>query len=131
MATPDRVVGGYICPGGSVSRVVYFSLEPDLNWFYTFLSGQLGKELVEQRDLRTATRHGWELDEDAAAEFACLTPTLPIHLIKEVYWVHHPKDDVEKTKGVFLCSDQRQGRGCGRLFVQEIASGNKLCSMCM
>ncbi|MCJ7761088.1 thioredoxin family protein [Candidatus Bathyarchaeota archaeon] len=131
LTTPDGVVGGYICPGGFVSRVVYFSLEPNLDWFYAFLSGQLGKELVEQRDLRTATRHGWELDEGAAAELACLTSTLQVPLIKEAYWVYHPKNDVEKTRGVFLCSDPKQEKGYGRLFVQETTSGNRLCPMCM
>ncbi len=129
-ATPDEVVGGYICPDGFVSRVVYFSLKPNLDWFYTFLSDQLGKELVENRDLRTATRHGWELDENAAAELACLT-SQEVPLIKEVYWVYHPKDDVEKTRGVFICSDPSQERGCGRLFLQEITSENRLCPRCM
>ena len=129
--TPDGAVGGYICPDGFVSRVVYFSPKPNLDWFYTFLSDQLGKELVEQRDIRIATRHGWELDEEAASELACLTSTLQTPLIKEVYWVYHPKNDVEKIRGVFICSDPRQGRGCGRLFVQEVTSKNRLCAKCI
>ena len=123
------VVGVYSCLGGFVSRVVYYSLEPDLVWFYTFLSGELGKKTVKKRDLRTATRYGWELDEQAASELADLTSARP-PVIKEVYWVHHPSNDAEKSMGVFVCSDPKQGIGCGRLFAQEVTSKNRLCHKC-
>ena len=125
------IVGVYNCPSGFVSRVVYFSLEPDLDWFYAFLSGQLGKKMVEKRDLRTATRYGWELNEEAAEDLVGLTIQLRKPVIREVYWVHHPKNDAEKNRGVFLCSDPAQGRGCRRLFVQEVTSRNRLCPKCI
>jgi thiol-disulfide isomerase/thioredoxin len=127
----NGIVGIYNCPSGFVSRIVYFSLSPNINWFYAFLSGQLGKKMVEKRDLRTATRYGWELDEDGARELADLTSKLQTHVIREVYWVHHPRNDAEKSRGVFLCSDPEHGRGCGRLFVQEVTSKNMLCPKCM
>jgi len=55
------------------------------------------------------------------------TSKLHAPLIREVYWVHNPKNDAEKIRGVFLCSDPEQGRGFGRLFVQEVTSKNRLC----
>ena len=127
----DGIVGVYICPNGFVSRVVYFSLEPNLNWFYAFLSGQLGKKMVQKRDLRIATRYGWELDEDATRELAYLTSKLQTQAIGEVYRLHRPETEVEKSRGVLLCSDPEQGRGCRRLFVQEVTSRNRLCSKCV
>jgi len=126
----DEVVGAYCCPGGFVSRVVYFSLTPDLEWFYVFLSGQLGSEMVERRDLRTATRHGWELGEEAAKEFERLAREWRKPVVKEVYWTRYPRTEAEKSRGVFLCSDPEHGRGCGRLFVQEVMSKVKLCPRC-
>ena len=105
--------------------MIYFSLEPDLNWFYTFLSDQLGREVVERRDLRLATRHDWELDKQAEKlTFKLLKP------MREVYWTRYPKTDVERSKGVFLCSDPGQGRGCGKLFIQEVTSKGRLCPQC-
>jgi glutaredoxin/predicted Zn-ribbon and HTH transcriptional regulator len=125
----DGIVGVYSCPGGFVSRVVYYSLDPNLDWFYTFLSDQLGKGKVKKRDLRIATRYGWELDEHAASELADLTSARP-PVMREVYWVHHPSNDAEKSTGVFLCSDPERRRGCGRLFIQELTSKNRLCPKC-
>ncbi len=125
----NGVVGVYSCPGGFASRVVYYSLEPNLDWFYTFLSGELGNKTVKKRDLRTATRYGWELDEQASSELADLTSPRP-PVIREVYWVHHPSNDAEKSTGIFVCSDPKQGIGCGRLFIQEVTSKNRLCPTC-
>jgi hypothetical protein len=126
----NGVIGVYSCLGGFVSRVIYYSLDPNLDWFYTFLSSQLGKKMVRKQDLRTATRYGWELDEHAAADLAEFTSGLHTPVIREVYWVHHPWNDAEKSTGVFLCSDQEQGRGCGRLFIQEVTSKDRFCPKC-
>ena len=47
-------------PGNYASRVVYFSLDPDRDWFENFLQHQVG-DRVRSKDIRSATRHGWEL----------------------------------------------------------------------
>jgi hypothetical protein len=125
-----KVVGAYLCPEGFVSRVVYFGLTPDLEWFHRFLSGQLGGEMVQRRDLRVASRHGWELGEGAAEEFGRLAREGQRPVVKEVYWTRYPRTDADKRRGVFLCSDPKRGRGCGRLFVQEVTSKAKLCPQC-
>lgn len=125
----NGVVGAYCCPDGFVSRVIYFSIKPDLNLFYDFLTDQLGREMVERRDLRLATRHGWELSEQVE-ENRMLSFTRNRFVIKEVYWTRYARTDVDKSKGVFICSDPRQGKGCGKLFIQEITSKNRLCPKC-
>ncbi len=55
------LVGAYVCPQNYVSRVVYFADNPDPNWFHKFLVDKFGKAEVRSRDIRKATRHGWEL----------------------------------------------------------------------
>lgn len=126
----EDVVGVYLCSGSFVSRVVYFSHEPDLDWFYSFISGQVGKRIVSRRDIRMATRHGWELGEEAVSELEEQDLNEHRPVIKEVYWTRYAKTEAAKSKGVFLCSDPAQGKGCGKLFVQNVTSKLKLCPKC-
>lgn len=123
----NGVVGAYVCPDSYVSRVIYFSVNPNIDWFRSFLVSQVGEEVVKDRDLRVATRHGWELESDALTRIGEVSPT---GLIKEVYWTTYPQTEAEKSRGVFLCSYPEKGRGCGRLFVQNIKSRERLCPKC-
>ena len=74
------------------------------------------------------TRYGWELSKETADGLGKLDPEA--EGVKEVYWTRYPRTDEDKGKGVFLCSDPQRGRGCGKLFVQEIKSKMKLCPRC-
>lgn len=123
----NNMVGAYVCPDGYVSRVIYFSIDPDINWFKKFLTTQVGEEIFTERDLRLATRHGWELESDASTEISNMSPT---GVVKEVYWTTYPKTNEERRRGVFLCLDPQKGKGCKRLFVQEVHSSNRLCPKC-
>ncbi len=123
----DKMVGAYICPDGFVSRVIYFSIDPDVKWFKKFLLTQIGEEILYDRDIRQATRHGWELESDALIEIRNVSPT---DVISEVYWTTYPKTDEERRRGIFSCSDSQKGKGCRRLFIQEVNSPNKLCPKC-
>ena len=123
----DNVIGAYVCPGGYVSRVVYFSVHPDVKQFKSFLISQVGEEIVTDRDIRPATRHGWELGSDAMAEIGEVSPT---GVIKEIYWTVYAKTEDERRRGVFVCSHPGKGIGCNRLFVQDKKSRNRLCPKC-
>jgi hypothetical protein len=123
----DCFIGAYVCPDGYVSRVIYFSINPDIKWFRKFLDSQVGEEMVKSRDVRPATRHGWELEKEASAEINKLTPK---GIIKEIYWTTYPKTEEEKRLGVFLCSSVEGERECRRLFVQDIKAKNKVCPKC-
>jgi len=125
-----EVVGVYYCPDGFVSRAIHFSLEPDLEWFYDFLSGQVGRDAVERRDLRVATRHGWELGRGATDDLARISLRADNPVIREVYWTRYPKSDAERSRGIFLCSDPEHDKGCEKLFMQEITSKIRLCPEC-
>ncbi len=125
---PDRVVGAYVCPSGAASQVVSFSLEPDLKWFQDFLEKQVGKGFLNQRDIRYARRHGWELGKEAAREIA--SELGESRSIVETYWTRYPRSDAEKKLRAFLCFDSALGKGCRRLFVQEIESAQRLCPEC-
>lgn len=123
----DKVVGAYACPDGYVSRVVYFSVNPDIDWFRGFLYSQVGEGVLKERDLRIATRHGWELGEDALAEMKRISLR---GVVREVYWTVYPQTEAEGRRGIFLCSGPEEGKGCGRLFVQDIKSKDRLCPRC-
>jgi hypothetical protein len=123
----ENVVGAYVCPSSYVSRVIYFSVKPDIDWFKGFLTSQVGEEIVNNRDIRPATRYGWELGNNAVDEIGEVSPN---SIVREVYWTIYPKTEIEKSRGVFLCSDLEEGRGCHQLFVQDISSTNTLCPKC-
>ena len=119
--------GAYVCPSGYASRLLCFNREPDIEWFKNFLTNQVGEEMVKDRDLRVATRYGWDLEGDLAIEIRSLSPS---GVINVVYWTMYPKSEEERRRGVFLCSDPQTGKGCNRLFVQELTSTNRLCPQC-
>jgi hypothetical protein len=123
----NNVIRAYVCPDGYVSRVVYFSVYPDVKQLRSFLHSQVGEEIVADRDIRPATRHGWELGSDVMVEIGELSPT---GTVKEVYWTVYPKTEDEKNRGIFICSHLEKGRGCSRLFVQDKGSRNRLCPKC-
>jgi predicted Zn-ribbon and HTH transcriptional regulator len=126
-SNPDNVIGAYVCPSGYVSRVVYFGVYSDVKEFKSFLISQVGEEIVTDRDIRPATRHGWELGGDAMAEIGEVSTT---GVVKEIYWTVYPKTEDERRRGVFVCSNPGKGRGCNRLFVQDEKSRNRLCPEC-
>jgi glutaredoxin len=122
-----KTVRAYVCPEGYVSRIIYFSINPDITWFKRYLSNQIDGSMLKDRDIRPATRYGWELKKGASNEIKEVSST---GIIKEVYWTVYPKTDEEKELGIFLCSDQQKGKGCRKLFVQKITSTKRLCFEC-
>jgi hypothetical protein len=124
----DHLVGAYTCPEGAVSQVVYFSLKPDLTWFQKMLSSQVGVENTASRDIRLATRHGWELGNNAQKEIE--SKLGPGGAIKEAYWRMYPSTDNQNEKIVALCIGEDSKAGCLNLFMKEKESNEKLCSAC-
>jgi len=122
------LVGAYICPQGFVSQVVYFSIKPDREWFESSLRAQVGQEKVIHRDLRVASRYGWELGGDAQE-------TLDSRLgegtgVTEIYWTRYPKTEEEKQQGVSLCVGDGSKVGCMKLFMRDRNSTERLCLSC-
>ncbi len=115
------LVGAYVCPQGYVSRAVYFSDRPDAKWFLSFLSDQLGSQWVRSRDIRMATRFGWELGGSAEDEIKQVSKT---GKIVQYYWTFYPQNDEEKARGTFLCSN------CKKLFVKLKSDPSLLCPKC-
>jgi len=124
----DQVLGAYVCPSGAVSQVVYFSPKPNLTWFKKFLSNQVGTENVQTRDIRLATRHGWELGK--GAQEAVESKLGSKGTIREVYWRRYPKTDEQKEKIVSLCIGTESKPGCLKLFMQGMKSNERLCPAC-
>jgi hypothetical protein len=125
---PTRLIGAYSCPDGFVSQVVYFSTEPDRDWFERLLQEQVGSENVSHRDLRVASRHGWELGGDAQE-------LLRVRLgegaaITEVYWTRYPKSEEQKQQAVSVCMGDQSREGCLKLFMHDRNSVERLCPSC-
>ena len=123
-AASFSLVGAYVCPANYVSRVVYFAKDPNPDWFEEFLIDQVGARL-RKKDIRMATRHGWELGGSAEEEIQEISPS---HEIKEYYWTFYARSDDDKKFGTFLC--QERDGGCGRLFNKLVSSESKLCPIC-
>lgn len=124
----EHVLGAYTCPDGVVSHVVYLSPRPNVAWFEDTLSDQLGKQNVEGRDVRLASRHGWELGEGAREEL--VRELGDAGSITEVYWRRYPQSDEQKQMLVSMCIGNGIKPGCLRLFMQSEKSGERLCPAC-
>jgi len=124
-----RIVAVYTCPDGFVSQVVYFTdSKPDLEWFREFLSEQVGKRNVSKRDIRIATRYGWELGGKARQELQ--SQLGPEGKLKEVYWTRYPKTEQQKKNAISLCTGSSSKSGCMRLFIHSRKSKPILCAEC-
>ncbi|MDG6904377.1 MAG: hypothetical protein JRN20_01170 [Nitrososphaerota archaeon] len=121
--TGSSTVVAYTCPANYVSKIVYFADDPDPAWFEKFLSDRIGK--IRPRDLRKATRHGWELGGQAEKEIASVSKS---KALTQYYWAPYPQTEEEKKYGAFLCS--REDGGCGRLYTKLKNDESKLCPDC-
>ena len=123
-----HVLGAYTCPDGFVSQIVYFSQRPDLNWFNSTISNQVGPENFTTNDVRTATRHGWELggnaDESLEAKLG------PNSSLTEVYWTRYARTNAQKQIAISLCAGDSSRHGCLKLFAHESGNVEKFCPIC-
>lgn len=122
------LVGAYVCPDGFVSQVVYFSLKPDLEWFRDLISSQVGVGNISDRDIRIASRHGWELGRNALETLGAKVG--PGALIREVYWTRYPKTEEQKQQAISLCLGDSSVTGCKKLFIHDRNIKEELCPAC-
>jgi len=130
-----KVVGAYVCPGGFVSRIGYYSLFPNLTWFIAFLQGRSVAASFREEDFRVATRHPWELSAPrvwirriaslmrASDMAATVTASHAPYLMKTIYW-SPPHGSEKELKGVFICKQ------CESFFLQPKTSRTTICSRC-
>lgn len=123
-----RVLGAYTCPDGFVSQVVYFSQKPNLNWFSTTISRQVGAKNFTTNDVRVATRHGWELGGNARKSLKAKSRSKPS--LTEVYWTRYPRTDAQKEIAISLCTGSASRPGCLKLFSHASGKVEKLCPAC-
>ncbi len=124
----SSLVGAYVCPDGFVSQVVYFSLKPNREWFERMVSEQVGSESLSPRDIRIASRHGWELG--AGGREILQSKLGEGGIIREIYWTRYPKTEEQKHQGVSLCIGEGAKAGCMKLFMHDRNSVEKLCPAC-
>lgn len=103
------------CPAGYVSRVTAYGSGRTLPYLKAYLVDVLGEGAdLKDVDLRTATRHPWDLGVPGAE----LTAS---------YWTQNyrrTKSDDPNRIGLFVCAR------CGSPFSQAISSAGTMCSKC-
>lgn len=124
----DSLIGAYVCADSVVSQVVYFSTASDREYFIRTLTAQVGQEHLNPRDIRVASRHGWELGGDAEKELRSKLGEAGV--IHEIYWTRYPRTDAEKQLVASLCTGNGAKAGCMRLFMHDRASIEKFCPSC-
>ena len=127
-ADSTRVLGAYVCSDGFVSQVVYFSPKPDSKWFNDLISGQVGEENFTSKDVRLASRHGWELGGNAVATLEAKLGTNPS--ITEIYWTRYPRTEAQKQVAISLCTGDSSQSGCLKLFAHDRNSVERFCPSC-
>jgi hypothetical protein len=123
-----HVLGAYTCPDAFVSQVVYFTQRPDLKWFSDTIVGQVGIANFTTNDVRVATRHGWELRDDADVRLRANVGSNPT--ITEVYWTRYARTDAQKKTAISLCMGDDLRPGCLKLFAHESEKSERLCPAC-
>ena len=93
--------------------------------FKSSLVDQFGKAEVRARDIRKATRHGWELGGEAEKEISNISKS---GSICQYYWTSYPQTDREKEYGIFICA--KQDGGCGKFYSKLKSDESKLCPNC-
>ncbi len=121
----SSLVGAYVCPEGYVSRVVYFADNPDAHWFEEFLGEQAGPERLRGKDIRKATRYGWELGGEAEMEISKVSKS---GKLVQYYWTFYPQNDQDEQVGTFLCPKEKGG--CGKLYTELKTDDAVLCPEC-
>jgi hypothetical protein len=119
-----RIAGLYHCPGGYVSRVVYYDVEPDIRWFLSWVREIAAPLHVEERDVRVATRHQWEFGSGEPPKGG-----LEPYIIRQLYWTQ-PRPSEGREEGLYICAGTPEEAGCWRLFVQKHEAASPYCPEC-
>lgn len=119
------LVGAYVCPQRYVSRVVYFADNPDIEWFEGILREQVGAGRVRSRDIRRATRFGWELGREAEKEIGQASRS---GKVTQHYWTFYARTDEDGQSSTWLCP--REEGGCGKIYTKANSNDSILCENC-
>ena len=134
----ERIAGAYVCPSGSVSRIVYFDTNSDVTSLKNLLSLHLVDIPIRDEEIRVATRHGWELGidpvkmtEENRITFHGSEPVM------QLYWApprhrtsHQTRGPSDAGTSAFLCTGNEEKEGCKRIFLEQTDSSVRLCPRC-
>ena len=105
----------YICPAGYVSKVMAYGRRETRAPLRAFVSKALGGQSVKDEDIRTATRHPWDLD---VAGFE----------MKVAYWTQNYRGSksVDPNRlALFICSE------CGSTYTKPVTAPGTMCADCL
>jgi hypothetical protein len=110
----DPAVACYACPAGYVSKVMVYGKKDAAGTLRAFVTKAFGGRLIKDEEVRTATRHPWDL---AVEGFE----------MKVAYWTQNyrgSKSTDPNRPGLFICSN------CGSTYVKPVNEAGTLCARC-
>ena len=114
LAGKEPLMVAFACPEGYVSKLMAYGPAPTGNALLTLLQGAGGGLPLKEGDIRTATRHSWDLGL-GGAEF------------RSAYWTQNYRASESKDAGrpsLFLCTN------CGAAYVKQLNAPGKTCGSC-
>jgi hypothetical protein len=110
----EPAVACYTCPAGYVSKVMVYGRRDARETLREFVTMALGGQPIKEEDIRTATRHPWDLD---IAGFE----------MKVAYWTQNyrgSKSTDPNRQTLFVCYE------CGSTFVKPLTAADTRCANC-
>jgi hypothetical protein len=99
-----------------------------MEWFENMITSQVGEENFLGEDVRVASRHGWELGDDAYEQLETNLGTGKS--VTEVYWTRYARSEAQKRVAISLCLGNGARKGCLRLFAHDHESLDRFCPTC-
>jgi len=110
----ESAVACYACPAGYISKVMVYGKKDAREKLTSFVTKAIGNLPLKGEDIRTATRHSWDLDVTGFE-------------MKVAYWTQNyrgSKSENPNRPALFICSN------CGSLYVKPITATGTLCANC-
>jgi len=114
LVSGEPAVACYSCPAGYVSKVMVYGKRDAREALRSFVAGALGDQPVREEDIRTATRHPWDLNVSGLE-------------MKVAYWTQNyrgSKVEDPNRRALFLCSE------CGSAYVKPVTAPGTKCAKC-
>jgi len=114
LGSGEPTVACYACPAGYVSKVMAYGARDSRKPLQVFVTKALGGRSIKEEEIRTATRHPWDLGVSGFE-------------MKVAYWTQNyrgSKSDDPNRQAMFICSE------CGSTYVKPLTAPGTKCANC-
>ena len=114
LGSGEPTVACYACPAGYVSKVMIYGHRSPDQALLGFLTKAMGTGATKEDEIRTATRHPWDLGAPGVE-------------LKVAYWNQNyrsSKSSDPTRQAIFLCSN------CGSAYLKPLSAPGTRCAIC-